>query len=104
MIDVKEAVKIAFDYLDKLYDSVQLEDKLLEEVALSDDESYWYVTVGFSRPVTAILSPLEKLMRTMPVSPDPNDLFKQPKYQREYKVFQIDSSTGQVRSMKMRAA
>ena len=96
--------KIAFDYLNKLYDSIQLEDELLEEVALSDDGSYWYVTVGFLRPVASILSPLEKMMDTVTPKPNPQNLFKQLKYQREYKVFQIDSSTGQVRSMKMRAA
>jgi hypothetical protein len=94
MIDVKEAVKIALDYLGKLYD-VQLQDILLEEVELSHDEKFWYVTMGFSRP---ILSPID------PFRSGVSGIMPPQKYQREYKVFQIDSATGQVRSMKMRAA
>ncbi|HXG65551.1 MAG TPA: hypothetical protein VNO70_10615 [Blastocatellia bacterium] len=94
MIDVKEAVKIAFDYLGQLYDVTQLHDILLEEVALSDDEKYWYVTIGFSRSIPST-DPMRALSEA---------LLKQAKYQREYKVFQIDSATGQVRSMKIRAA
>jgi hypothetical protein len=42
MIDVKEAVKIATGYLKQLYEPAQFHDILLEEVALSDDERYWY--------------------------------------------------------------
>ena len=94
MIDVKEAVRVATDYLMQLYEPAQLHDILLEEVALSDDEKYWYVTLGFSRPM-----PSTELMRALT-----ENIVKQVKYQREYKVFQIDSATGQVRSMKIRAA
>ena len=94
MIDVKEAVKIATDYLRQLYEPTELQDILLEEVALSDDEKYWYVTLGFSRPV-----PSTDPMRALTES-----ILNQKKYRREYKVFQIDSATGQVRSMKIRAA
>jgi len=94
MIDVKEAVKIATDYLRQLYEPTELQDILLEEVALSDDEKYWYVTLGFSRPV-----PSTDPMRVLTES-----ILNQKKYRREYKVFQIDSATGQVRSMKIRAA
>lgn len=96
MIDVKEAVKIALDYLGKLYD-MKLHDVLLEEVVLSDDEGFWYVTIGFSRPV-----PSTEPFRT--TSATIEAMLGTQKYQREYKVFQIDSDSGQVRSMKMRAA
>ena len=92
MIDVKEAVKTATDYLGQLYELAQLQDILLEEVSLSDDEKYWYVTLGFSRPLPST-DPMQKLTE---------GILK--RYQREYKVFQIDSATGQVRSMKIRAA
>ena len=93
MIDVKEAVKIAVDYLQSLYDSTKLKDILLEEVVLSDDEKYWYVTLGFSRPLE-VNQPLSAI-----VGPE----YKR-EYKREYKVFQIDTASGQVRSMKIRAA
>ncbi|HKQ08608.1 MAG TPA: hypothetical protein VJ464_26030 [Blastocatellia bacterium] len=101
MIDVKEAVDIALDYLGKLYDMSTLQDILLEEVVLSDDEKFWYVTIGFSRLIYST-DPMGKLSETIwkisgsGAGPQ--------KYQREYKVFQIDSATGQVKSMKMRAA
>ena len=94
MIDVKEAVKIATDYLRDLYVPSQLHDILLEEIALSEDEKYWYVTLGFSRPVPPT-DPLRVLTE---------NLLRQTNLRREYKVFQIDSATGQVRSMKIRAA
>lgn len=94
MIEVKEAVQSASDYLSQLYPATQLYDVLLEEVWLSDDENYWFVTLGFSRPIPS-LDP----MRAMSES-----FFKTGKYQREYKIFQLDATTGQVRSMKIRAA
>ncbi|HJQ68609.1 MAG TPA: hypothetical protein VKA70_06540 [Blastocatellia bacterium] len=100
MIDVKEAVKIAIGYLKQLYEPAQLHDILLEEVALSDDEKYWYVTLGFSRPV-ASTNPVQALKETILKS---QNIVDHTKYQREYKVFQIDAATGQVRSMKIRAA
>lgn len=94
MIDVKQAVTSATHYLRELYEPSQLQDILLEEVALSDDEKHWYVTLGFSRPV-----PSTDPMRALTES-----ILNQKRYQREYKVFQIESETGQVRSMKIRAA
>jgi hypothetical protein len=100
MIDVKEAVKIATGYLKQLYEPAQLHDILLEEVALSDDEKYWYVTLGFSRLV-ASTSPMQALVEPFLKS---QGIVDQTKYQREYKIFQIDAATGQVRSMKIRAA
>jgi hypothetical protein len=100
MIDVKEAVKIATEYLKQLYEPAQLHDILLEEVVLSDDERYWYVTLGFSRPI-ASTNPMQTLAETFLKT---QGIANQTKYQREYKVFQIDAATGQVRSMKIRAA
>jgi hypothetical protein len=100
MIDVKQAVKIALDYLRLLYNNDQLHDVLLEEVILSDDEGYWYVTLGFSRPIPStnpLLAATESLLKT-------TSFVDNREFQREYKVFQIDSDTGQVRAMKMRAA
>jgi hypothetical protein len=97
MIDVKEAVKIAVDYLRNLYDSTELKDILLEEVVLSDDEKYWYVTLGFSRKVES-MNPWGKL------GLNTTEELSNKEYKREYKVFQIDTASGQVRSMKIRAA
>jgi len=87
-IDIKGAVKRASTYLEQLYDKQQLQDVLLEEVRRSDDDRYWLVTMGFSRPV-------------------PGTLFEQMaggSMKREYKIFEIDSGNGEVRSMRIREA
>lgn len=87
MIGVKEAVKIATNYLATLYEGTDLRDVLLEEVKLSDDDRYWLVTLGFSRPVPT--NPYLAAMGT-------EDL------KREYKIFEISTETGDVRSMQIR--
>lgn len=49
MVDVKEAVKMAMDYLKEMYDVSAFKDVLLEEVDLSEDKKFWNVTIGFTR-------------------------------------------------------
>jgi hypothetical protein len=87
MIGVKEAVKIAMSYLATLYEDKDLRDVLLEEVRLSDDDQYWLVTLGFSRPV-----PTNPYLEAMGAE----------SLKREYKVFEISAETGEVRSMQIR--
>jgi len=87
MIGVKEAVRIATDYLATLYEDKDLRDVLLEEVKLSDDDRYWLVTLGFSRPV-----PTNPYFAAMGAE----DL------KREYKIFEVSTETGEVRSMQIR--
>jgi len=95
-IDVKGAVKIAASYLEQLYDRTQLQDVLLEEVTKSDDERFWFVTLGFSRPVLeGTLTPMEQVLRGAQALPA---------LKREYKIFEIDSTTGKVRGMRIRKA
>lgn len=92
MNDVKTAVKIAFDYFARIYPEAKqkFQDIRLEEVELSDDESTWLVTIGFSRPL-----PPGPFLKNIP------EFLHQ--YQRDYKVFRIDAQSGKVRSMKIRA-
>ena len=92
MIDVKTAVKLARDYFAKVYPNEihTFQDVQLEEVELSEDESTWLVTIGFSRPL-----PLDSFSKNAP------EFLRQ--YQRDYKVFRIDAQNGKVRSMKIRA-
>ncbi len=54
-------------------------DALLEEIELSNDGKTWEVTLSFRNPGDAIA------------------LFK-----RDYKVFKVDATTGEVRSMRIR--
>lgn len=89
MIDAKEAVKKALEYMHEMFDVSQLRDVLPEEVELSDDDKYWSVTIAFSRrQVSTAEGPMASLV-------GPSEL-----YRREYKVFTIDASSGVVRSMK----
>jgi len=59
-----------------------IEDIRLEEVELTEDESVWFVTLGFSRPAD------NQFVPTM--------------VQREYKLFEVDAHTGKVKAMKIR--
>jgi len=76
MIDVKEAVNIARDYLEMIYSTTSLRSLLVEEVELSENGNYWYVTFGWDLD----------MMGT----------------QRTYKIFKISASDGEVLSMKIR--
>ena len=85
MLEVKEAVKIATEYIQTLFAERQIPELRLEEVELSADNQFWEVTLSFVvREPTAYLS-LGDAART-----------------REYKVFRINAETGQVQSMKIR--
>ena len=49
-MNVKEAVKLAFDNVQELYQAEQLTDLGLEEVEYNEAAASWLITVGFSRP------------------------------------------------------
>lgn len=89
MVTIKQAVEIATKHLRELYAAEQLGDVLLEEVAVSDDRNYWRVTLRFSRPVEA--RDLPSLLQAIGGTHKP-----------EFKVFEIDRSTGELKSMLIR--
>ena len=79
MINVKEAAQKAAEYFTDLYHD-QFSNVLVEEVELSD--GYWLITLGYDRfPI------LSQFVRKGP---------------RAFKVFKVDSETGEVISMKIR--
>lgn len=93
MIDLRNAVKAAYDYLRSLQDMMghQLENLRLEEVELSEDKNFWLITLGFdgnfiinnSMAVAALgMSTQER--------------------RREYKLFKVNSQSGEVEAMKIR--
>ena len=84
-LDVKGAVATALAYLKDLYSDEQLENIRLEEVWLSDDEKYWYITIGYDSPSSAR---------------DPLAALRPP--EREYKLFKVRVEDGRVIEMKMR--
>ena len=49
-MDVKEAVRIAKEYLGDLFEAEQITNVGLEEVVFEDASNSWKVTLGFFRP------------------------------------------------------
>ena len=96
MIDPRNAVKRATDYLDQMKDLIgqNLNNLRLEELELSDSRLFWLVTLGYDIPYKP--SGVEKLMNQSYLS-------EETLYRREYKIFSVDSQTGQVQSMKIRS-
>lgn len=96
-IDVRTAVNNAIVYLKSIQDLIgnaatEIEDLRLEEIELSEDKKSWLITLGFDIPVKN-RSPIEAIMASPIASP---------KYQREYRLFQVNAETGEVESMKIR--
>ena len=82
MLDVRVAAQKASEYFAQLYPVEGASNVQLEEVELSDDGKYWFITLSYPLP---------------PEVPVLNFNFK-----RKYKVFKIDAKTGEVKSMKIR--
>ncbi len=90
MIPVKEAVKAAMQFLADTLEGERLENPRLEELELSDDNEYWYITVSFFRnnPRAAFAASLG----ATGVSSEG----------RDYKTVTVNAKTGTVKSMKIR--
>ena len=84
-LDVKRAAQIAASYLQDL--NPKAENVRVEEVEISDDNSILTVTLGYY-----LAEEVEKKHFL--------DTLARP--QRLYRVFKVDRSTGEVRSMKIR--
>ena len=96
-INVKDAVRIAVEYVRELYAPEELIELRLEEVELSESGKYWLVTLGFSRPE------LKKQQHPMePAAGSVLGLLRRQELEREYKVVKINAKTGDVQSMKIR--
>ncbi|HEY0083585.1 MAG TPA: hypothetical protein VGB61_12400 [Pyrinomonadaceae bacterium] len=83
MIDVKQAAQSASNFIVGLYSNETISDVMLEEVELSEDEKYWLITLSFPAP-----------------SSSSHQLFG--RSGRRYKIFKVDTDTGEVLSMKIR--
>ena len=78
MIDVRDAVERAVEYMRTLPAQGDIRDVLLEEVELSDDERHWFITLSYLTTGATLLSG------------------------RKYKTFKVEASTGRVIAMKIR--
>ncbi|HYG11544.1 MAG TPA: hypothetical protein VD835_16475 [Pyrinomonadaceae bacterium] len=83
MIDVKQAAQSASNFIVGLYSNETLSEVMLEEVELSEDGKYWLVTLSFLAPSSSVNSILGIRGRL-------------------YKIFKVDTDTGEVVSMKIR--
>ncbi|MDT7778926.1 MAG: hypothetical protein QOC99_1438 [Acidobacteriota bacterium] len=87
MIDVKQATQSASGFLVGLYPNQSVSSVRLEEIELTEDEKSWLITLSF------------------PDSDPPSSNFHlglAVGTNRQYKVFEVDAETGQVKSMKIR--
>jgi hypothetical protein len=93
MIEVKEATQNAIEYFKSVYGK-KFVNVDLDEVELSDDEKYWYITLGYERPMPPTLKNSwdSALGRPNPWSSE----------DRRYKLFKLDAASGKVLSMKVR--
>ncbi|MBD2480491.1 hypothetical protein [Planktothrix sp. FACHB-1365] len=85
-IDVRAAVSLAQKYFNNLQDMIDssIQSLRLEEVELSEDKQFWFITLGFD------CVNLNNLLQVVP------------QYAREYKIFKINAETGEIESMKIR--
>ena len=87
-MNVKEAAKLAKEYVADLFAEEGISNVGLEEIELGSDYRYWVVTVGFSRPWDqGGLANITLGNRGL---------------RRSYKVLRIDNQDGHVESVKDR--
>ena len=91
-IDAKKAVSLAMAYINDIYQNEQILDPLLEEIEMNETETVWRVTVSFARQSAA-----GNLAGAGAIAA----MFPQ-RLPRLYKVIEVDSATGRIRSMKIR--
>lgn len=92
MIEVKQAVQLAVQYCGQLFGNIgnHLE---LEEVALSEDEKHWFITIGYDVSGTI---PRNEMMEGILKGIEPRGK------ERKYKVVDVDAETGKVHAVKIR--
>jgi hypothetical protein len=90
LMTLPQAAKAAASYLLQIYPAAQ--QVRVEEVELTDDDSYWMITLGFllpdEDPNRVGIATSVALSMTGP--------------RRIYRIFKIDRRSGEIRSMKIR--
>lgn len=92
MIDVKEAVRIAFEYVADLMADEKIGKIRLEEVERTQNDAEWIVTVSFPREPVPLNSGVAAIAAAATLTPD--------RAERAYREVRIDAASGQVISMK----
>jgi hypothetical protein len=91
MIGFKEAIKAAQNFAAEIYPPADLKGLRVEALNQSDDQKYWYVTLGWVASDTRVVNPSNPLM--IPTRPD---VVEAP---RVYKKFKIDAESAEMISM-----
>ena len=97
-IDVKQAVRLAKEFATGIYENEKISRLGLEAVERTEDGKYWLVTLGFSR--SWFLKPRKQDIFKS-VLDEMQDMAREPKMHREYKVFRVDAQSGEVVGMEM---
>ncbi|MCX6319900.1 MAG: hypothetical protein NTW29_21655 [Bacteroidetes bacterium] len=85
MIPVKEATSKAINYIAMLFEQSQIFG--VEEVEITDDSKYWLITIAIADDSNSSPIPYANILK---------------KDKKKYKVVQLDSNTGDLKSVKMR--
>lgn len=93
-MEVKEAVRVAKEYVNDIFSEETISDLGLEEVDFDDASHEWRITLGFSRPWSGKSVQREGEFESM---------FTPRLAGRAYKVVQIDDKQGRVVSLKNRS-
>lgn len=91
---VKKAVENSIHYFSEVLNPADIR---LEEIELSDDERYWFVTLSALVPSEVTVPPHQILAGLSTMA----EVFKK-SHERVYKQFKVSSSDGEVRAMKIR--
>ncbi len=85
MIEIKEAVNVAKNFVQSVFEG-ELPELRLEEVDRSDDNKFWLITLGFTSEKKGI-SQLAKVINPL---------------ERIYKTIKVDAEKGEAVSMRIR--
>jgi hypothetical protein len=94
VMEVREAVRTALNYVKEVYADENLSNLGLEEVEYVPERHEWLVTVGFSRPWDYPKKEAPYMVLPLGGSERPPS--------RAYKVVHIDDTTGRILEMKHR--
>ena len=93
-VSVKDAVRIAVQYVRDLLSDESLSDLRLEEVERSESGDHWLITVGFSRP--------EPQQSISPITNSIAERLRGRVLNREYRIVKVLAGSGEVQWMKIR--
>jgi hypothetical protein len=98
MLDVREAVRHAVEFLPQMIGQPELKDLQVEEIEAPDldgSDRVWKVTLSFLRESQAagiVLPTLQRLAEQM-----------HPRFERVYRVVSVDANSGEVLQVKLHA-